>query len=499
MTELLPGVSEKLDHILAGLPALLPELVLIAAFVASIASGLFVDRFWKHATFSITAIGIALAGACSVVPVAPTGAEGQLFGMVSVDPFSQHVRTLVSAVSLLCCCFVLGNGDFAAHRKKTADLYSILLAVHVGLNLMAIATNWLMAFVAIEMVSIGSYLLVGYLAKERKQTEAAMKYVLFGAACSAVMLYGLSFLYGLTGDLGFTSAAHVQGLAQAQPVSVALALLLVFTGIGFKLSFVPFHFWTPDVYQGAPTPVTAFLSTAPKIAGIALLARILYAWPEADFAHANLRLFLQVSAIATMLVGNLAALRQRDVKRMMAYSSIGHTGFLMMAVLAYASGDPAVLLFYLAVYALMNMGVFLLADHIESRTGATAVDGYRGLGKALPTALVGFVVLLVSLTGLPPTAGFVAKLLVFSNVFGQWQLTGDAGMLALLIVGALTTVVSLFYYFSIPLHAFLRKRDDPVALRPSRPYLLWLAIGLAAAMLLLGVFPSLLVDWFTVA
>src|SRR5690606_15195936 len=185
------------------------------------------------------------------------------------------------------------------------------------------------------------------------------KYVLFGSVCSAVMLYGLSFMYGFTGNLDFTSAAHIQGLTDTAPLLTAMALLLVFTGIGFKLSFVPFHFWTPDVYQGAPTPVTAFLSTAPKIAGIALLARILYAWPTESIAYQYLHTLILVSAIVTMLLGNLAALRQTDVKRMMAYSSIGHTGFLMMAVLAYSAGEYGVLLFYLSVYSLMNMGVFL--------------------------------------------------------------------------------------------------------------------------------------------
>src|SRR5690606_22031687 len=170
------------------------------------------------------------------------------------------------------------------------------------------------------------------------------KYVLFGSVCSAVMLYGMSFLYGFSGSLDFTSPSHVTGLQDAAPLPAAVALLFVFTGIGFKLSFVPFHFWTPDVYQGAPTPVTAFLSTAPKIAGIALLARILYAWPADGPTYQYLRLMLVISSAATMLLGNLAALRQTNVKRMMAYSSIGHTGFLMMAVLAYSAENYAILL-----------------------------------------------------------------------------------------------------------------------------------------------------------
>jgi len=496
MPQLLPDISTKLDHILAGLPVLLPEMVLTVTFLVSIGSGLFIDRWWKQGTFVVTVAGIILAGGYSILQLSQPTADGLLFGMLEADAFGRYTRVLIAAVCLLFVLFVHANPGFKTHPKKTADLYSILLAVHIGLNLMGMATSWLMVFVSIEMVSIGSYLMVGYLAKEARQTEAAMKYVLFGSVCSAVMLYGLSFLYGFTGNLDFTSAAHIQGLAATAPLLTAMALLFVFTGIGFKLSFVPFHFWTPDVYQGAPTPVTAFLSTAPKIAGVALLARILYAWPVESWAYQYLHTLILVSAIVTMLLGNLAALRQTHVKRMMAYSSIGHTGFLMMAVLAYSAGEYGVLLFYLSVYSLMNMGVFLFADYIESRTGATDVTEYNGLGPAMPVAFVGFVLLLISLTGIPPTSGFVAKLLVFTAVFGNWQLTGNPGMIILLIVGALTTVISLFYYFKIPLNAFLRKQEGSVDIRPTQSYLVLIATLTVLAVLLLGIFPDWLVGTF---
>lgn len=488
------NISDKLDHILSGLPALLPEVVLAVTFLASIGTGLFLDRRWRQGTLSITLSGIALAGIFSALQLAQPVANDLLFGMLDADGFGRYTRVLVAVVCLLFALFVHANPDFAAHRKKTADFYSILLAMHIGLNLMGMATSWLMVFVSIEMVSIGSYLMVGYLAKEARQTEAAMKYVLFGSVCSAVMLYGLSFLYGFTGDLDFTSEPHARGLSATAPLLLATALLLVFTGIGFKLSFVPFHFWTPDVYQGAPTPVTAFLSTAPKIAGVALLARILYAWPVESIAYQYLQTLILVSAIATMLLGNLAALRQTDVKRMMAYSSIGHTGFLMMAVLAYSAGEYAVLLFYLSVYSLMNMGVFMFADFIESRTGATDVNEYRGLGPVMPITFVGFVLLMISLTGIPPTSGFVAKLLVFTAVFGNWQLTGNPGMIALLIVGALTTVISLFYYFKIPLNAFLRKPEEPMETKPLRSYIVLMATLITLSVLLLGIFPGWLMN-----
>lgn len=496
MNGILPNLSSLLDQIISGLPGLMPELVLIATFVICIFSGLFLDPRWRYATFSLTIAGMAVAGIYSGMQALDPAVGSLLFGMVLPDAFTCYIRILITLACMLFAVSILANPDFTAHRKRTADLYSILIAVHIGLNLMAMTTNWLMMFVAIELVSIGSYIMVGYLAQEARQTEAAMKYALFGGVCSAVMLYGLSLLYGFTGSLDFTAQSHIQGLVATPPLLTTLALLFVFTGIGFKLTFVPFHFWSPDVYEGAPTPVTAFLSTAPKIAGIALLTRILYAWPADSAPAQSLYFMLLVAAVATMLLGNLAALRQENVKRMMAYSSIGHTGFLMMAVLAYSTGDHTVLLFYLAVYTIMNMGMFIAADYVESRTGATNLTAYRGLGRLFPTVMVCFTILMISLTAIPPTAGFVSKLLVFSVVFERWQVTGDMGMILLLIVGALTTVISLFYYFKVPLNAFLKKPDQIPEARPLSGGLLWLIVLLSGAVLFLGVFPHLLMDWF---
>ena len=199
-----------------------------------------------------------------------------------------------------------------------------------------------------------------------------------------------------------------------------------------------------------------------------------------------------------MLLGNLAALRQQNVKRMMAYSSIGHTGFLMMAVLAYSGGDHAVLLFYLAVYTIMNMAVFMAIDYIEARTGFTDLTAYNGLGRRYPLVMTSLVIVVISLTGIPPTAGFVSKILVFSAVFDHWQTTGNPGMIALLVVGALTTVISLFYYFKIPLNAFLKKpeTDSLSGENHVKGGLLWLIVVLSAATLLLGIFPQLLTQFF---
>jgi NADH-quinone oxidoreductase subunit N len=362
---------------------------------------------------------------------------------------------------------------------------------------MAMAVNLLSIYLAIEMVSIGSYLMVAYRSESAFGTEAGLKYVLFGAASSAIMLYGMSLLYGFGGSLYLFSGNLVPGLSQVNPLAVSFALVLVLAGVGFKLSFVPMHFWVPDVYEGASTPVTAWLSTLPKIAGFALLINFLTPfiffakWTSFDF-----RLFLSVIGIITMIVGNFAAVLQTNVKRMLAYSSIGHTGFALMAIVTFTSTGLSALTYYLVVYGLANIGALALATYFANVAGADDVESYRGLGLKYPVASVCFVIVLVSLTGLPVTAGFTGKVFVFSAVYGVYQQGHNLWLLLLMITGALTTVVSLFYYIKIPLNLFL-KRTEVVLDLPVKSYsIIVFAIGISFLLILLGIFPDLLVKHF---
>ena len=262
------------------------------------------------------------------------------------------------------------------------------------------------------------------------------------------------------------------------------------------MSFFPFHVWSPDVYQGAPTVITTYLATVPKIAVVVLLSKLLSAWLNVSFYFSDFLTYVIIGvAIATMLIGNLAALRQQDAKRMMAYSSIGHTGILLMAVLVYQNNESNVLLFYLSIYALMNIAVFIFIDALEGSLGSTSIDSYRGLGKQFPLLFTSFSIVLIALVGLPPTAGFVGKLLVFSKVFEQYQNFQSFGLLALLIVGALTSVISLFYYFKIPLNAFLRDNTVSSTIKVNA-VLLCIGILCSLAVLCLGIFPDLLLSAF---
>jgi NADH-quinone oxidoreductase subunit N len=308
------------------------------------------------------------------------------------------------------------------------------------------------------------------------------------------MLYGISLLYGFSGTLDLFTGNLVPALMQANPLGVSFALVLVLIGIGFKLSFVPVHFWVPDVYEGAPTPVTAFLSTVPKIAAFGLLINFLTPylffkeWKAFDFG-----VCLSAIGIITMIAGNFAAVLQNNVKRMLAYSSIGHTGFALMAIVTFSSQGLSALMYYLFVYALANIGALALITYFTNITASEDIKSYKGLGVRYPAASVCFIIILISLTGLPVTAGFTGKLLVFSAIYSVYQANHNVWLLLLTITGALTTVVSLFYYIKIPLYLFLKRTDITPDIVPGSKKIVVLVIVISLMLLLFGIFPGSLV------
>ncbi|WP_293902118.1 NADH-quinone oxidoreductase subunit N [Sphingobacterium sp. UBA5670] len=487
-----PYISSFIDQIIVSIPYFKPELTLIVTFIGTILASLFIDRHWKHTSFTITLIGLLLSG-CYLLGQGISQVETVgFFDMIHIDAFAIAARLIMLLSTMLICIFIQQRQQV----RPLGDLYAVLLTATLGLNLLTMSSNWLMIFIAVETVSISSYIMVGYFSTTKVQSEAALKYVLFGSICAAVMLYGLSLLYGFTGNLNFDAPSHIAGLMEAPQIMISVALLFLLTGIGFKLSFFPFHVWSPDVYQGAPTVITTYLATVPKIAVVVLLSKILSAWLNVSFYFSDFLTYVIIAiAIATMLIGNLAALRQQDAKRMMAYSSIGHTGILLMAVLVYQNNESNVLLFYLSIYALMNIAVFIFIDALETSLGNTTIESYRGLGKQFPLLFTSFSIVLIALIGLPPTAGFVGKLLVFSKVFEQYQNFQSFSLLALLIVGALTSVISLFYYFKIPLNAFLKDSTTSPAVK-FNAVLLCIGILCTLAVLILGIFPGLLLSAF---
>lgn len=482
-------ISNILDQVIQSVPFFKPEIGLMIAFIGCIFVSLFAGKWGKEGAFAVTIVGFIAAGFL-LLPQLNQPTQG-FFQLLTIDNLSVYARLLTLVGSLLTAVFIQQT-----QKQHNGDVYSVLIAATVGMHLLTVSSNWLMLFIAIETVSIASYILVGYFSQNKLQAEASMKYALFGSVCAAIMLYGLSLIYGLTGSLDFLAPQAIQGLIEAPDSVITIALFFIFVGIGFKLGFVPFHLWTPDVYQGAPTAITAFISTVPKIGAIILLARLYNSWSASGFYFSEVFVGLMtICALATMLIGNLAALRQSNIKRMMAYSAIGHTGFLLMAIFAYKESHDY-LLFYLVAYVLMNFATFLFIDQIEQRTQSTEVAAFAGLGKKMPILFSAFTFTAIALIGLPPTMGFVGKLFVFSAVFADYQETEAIAPLLLLIVGALTSVISLFYYFKIPLHAFLREADNQTEIAPgtSSRVLFIVALVLVALVLILGIFPSALLQ-----
>jgi NADH-quinone oxidoreductase subunit N len=498
MYELINYISGQLNSILDSIVCFMPEVYLALLFLLVLITDLIFGKNSDKLCRIVAFAGILLVIFKDLQQVAIVLQHDRfLFNdMLLLNHTSLVFKFIIDILAFALLLYFAWDNQLQSHPKRLADLYTITVGSVLGLHLMVMAINLLSIYVAIEMVSIASYLMVAYRSENAFSSEAGLKYVLFGASCSAIMLYGISLLYGFSGSLYLLSSDFAMGATQTNPLGIAFAITLVFIGIGFKLSFVPMHFWVPDVYQGAPTPVTAFLSTMPKIAAFGLLINFLTPFiflikPQGF----DIRLCLSVIGIITMIAGNFAAVMQTNVKRMLAYSSIGHTGFALMAIVAFTSQGISALAYYLVVYGLANIGALALATYFVNVAGAEDVEGYKGLGLKYPAASVCFVIVLISLTGLPVTAGFTGKLFVFSAVYSVYQQNHDIWLLLLMITGALTTVVSLFYYIKIPLYLFLKRTEITAAPFSKSTGIIIFSIIIALLLVLLGIFPDRLLAY----
>ncbi len=374
-------------------------------------------------------------------------------GMLAADPLSTLLRSLVLLGALL----VLLAFDLGRSRELKGlglgEFHALVLAVTFACLLLAGANDLVMVYLALEMVSIPSYVLVAYLKRDPRSNEAALKYLLFGAASSGAMLYGLSFVYGLAGTTSIpgVSAALAGGLPAASTFGLWLSALLVFAGFGFKVAAVPFHFWCPDAYEGAPTPVAAFLSVVPKTAGFAVMLRFCYealsvqrGGPLALVEIVDWPQVLMWISVATMTLGNVAALTQTNMKRLLAYSSIAHAGYVMMGVVAMSEDGGRGVLVYLFTYVLMNLGAFGVVAAIHGADGTFDLRDYAGLHRRQPLLALAMAVFLLSLMGLPPFVGFFGKFYVFAAVIAHgpeyyWYAA----------VGAVNAAVAAYYYFRV--------------------------------------------------
>ena len=440
----------------------LPEVILSASVMAIIFADLLSPRGGSRGGAAIIAVGGALAALGASVALAGS-APTWLFGrMVILDPFAVFFKVLLSLSLLAAVIMSIGSHEIQG-RPNAGEYYTLLVASGLGMLLMASAGNLLMAYLSLEFVSLTSYVLTGFLKHNRRSSEAALKYLIYGGVASGAMIYGMSWMYGLTGSLDYgVIATKLAALDAAATPALFVGLVLVLVGLGFKVAAVPFHMWVPDVYTGAPLPVTTFLAVGSKAAGFALLVRFFHfgvgeAGPTAIVADSPLPMLLGLVSAITMTVGNLAALAQDNVKRLLAYSSVSHAGYALIGVVVFRDAGVHAVLFYLAVYYVMNLGAFWVMMLVVNASGREDIGALRGLawrGGALPA--VALAIFLFSLAGLPPFAGFLAKLEVFKAGI-------DGGEIPLVVVGALNGVVSLYYYARLVKAMFLVEPtwDDP--------------------------------------
>jgi NADH-quinone oxidoreductase subunit N len=432
------------------------------------------------------ALGLAGVGGALLLLFA-TGADRPLLlfeGALASDPFSFFLRAFLLLVT--------GAVLLVAHpyrelvRRQYGEFVSLVLGTTFGAMLLASSTNLLLIYLSLEMVSLPSYLLAGFLRGDRKSSEAALKYAVYGAAASGAMLYGFSLLYGMTGSIGLFEMREALRGAEVSAPHLLVPLALVLAGFGFKIAAVPFHMWAPDVYEGSPTPVTAFFSVAPKAAGLAALIRFFQAFLSSGEGSAfavvgpvDWRLLVALLSAATMTFGNLAAIGQENVKRMLAYSSIAHAGTMLMGVVVMEGTGVQAILFYLAVYAFMNLGAFLVVIALSVDRRRETLADFRGLGWRLPFLAVSMTVFLLSLTGIPPTAGFTAKFYLFRALI-------EKEVYWLAVVGVLNSVVSLYYYARVMKTMFLDEPDPETGPAPalSRLHLALLALLLVPTVVL---------------
>ena len=442
------------------------------------------------------AIIVLLLAALAIIPA--QGRPAVVATMLTVDAFALFFKAFafmaVGLVILTAMPYLKGRTPFSG------EFYALLLITALAICLAVSANNLIMIYLSMEFLSITSYVLAGYLRNDRKSGEAALKYFLFGATASAVMLYGMSLLYGGTGttDLGQISNALTTRPQGDLVWLIVPSIVLLLAGFGFKASLVPFHQWAPDTYEGAPTPITAFLSTASKATGFAILMRVFITAFGNSAAATQWIVLLVLISVLTMTLGNLTALRQTNVKRLLAYSSIAQAGYMLIGVAAVVARPLQTFngingaLIYLFTYLFTNLGAFAVVIAIETATGTVELKDYSGLARRSPWLAGLLTIFLLSLAGIPPTGGFLGKLYVFGAAVNR-------SMWVLLAIAAINTVIAAFYYLNIVRYMFFVPSEEGAERVKVSPAF-GMVLGITGIVtLLLGIVPGPLIAWASVS
>jgi NADH-quinone oxidoreductase subunit N len=464
--------------------SILPELILAAFGVAiMLAEAVFKPGASRKPLGWVAFVGAVLALFASWYQDSSPGLT--FFGMIHVDSFSTFFHVVVAAVLAVALLGSLGYVE--REQLRAGEFYALMLFGAVGMDLMSSATELVLIFVALEISSISTYVLAGMRRNVATSAESALKYFLLGSFATAFFLYGISLMFGATGTTNIAKIGLILRAGGSSPlVFAAVALMIV--GLGFKVAAAPFHVWTPDVYEGAPAPVVAFMSTAPKAAAFAVLLRVLFAaWTPGWFWP------IWILAALSMTLGNIGALRQSNIKRLLAYSSIAHAGYLLVAFAASNDAGRSAAIFYTAAYAAMNVGAFLVVSHLSGAGERfVAIDDYAGLSRRQPAVAATLAIFLLSLIGIPATGGFFAKFYVFSAAF-------QAHLVGLAVLGLINSGIAAYYYLRVIVVMYMREHPAEhehghEAERVTIPE----GIALTASLLLtiyLGILPGRVLDF----
>ena len=462
---------------------ILPELVLTAGALLVLIADVALPKAQRGALAWVTLLALG-ATAVSLAPFTSTRVE-VAHGLLAVDQFALFFKVvflLAAAITVLMSVRYL-----AVEGASPGEYYFLILCATLGMFIMAGGIDLITIFIGLETMAVSFYILAGFIKPNQRSNEAAVKYFLLGAFSLGILLYGMSLMYGLSGTTNLRVMA-TQFTGQEKDPRLILAVILVVAGVGFKIAAVPFHMWAPDVYEGAPTPITAFLSVGSKAASFAMLIRIFVEGLPA--MNADWRLLFEVLAIVTMTVGNVAAVTQSNVKRMLAYSSIAHAGYVLIGIVAWSPTNPrgiTATLIYLTVYSFMQLGAFAVIVLLRRQdVVGDELKDFSGLHFRNPFAAFAMLLFMLSLGGIPPTAGFMGKFWLFSAAI-------DAHYYWLAVIGVLNSAISLYYYIRIVVFMYLKK--ETMGSQPSTTPALSVALGVAVlGTLVLGVYPRLLFE-----
>jgi NADH-quinone oxidoreductase subunit N len=475
-------MSSMYQQFLQTIQPILPESIIITVALTVLLFDFFVEKERKNVLGWYSLAGVVIAAYASYTMM---GMQGMFFAdTFHLDPFS----TFFKFVFYIACGLgiLLSINYLKIEDIDRGEYYALMLFATSGMMLMASAADLITLYLGLELMALSIYVLAGFMRQDNRSNEAAIKYLILGAFSSGIMLYGMSLLYGLSGTTSLAGILAFLRTADLTNPIIFLAMIMLIVSFGFKVAAVPFHMWVPDVYEGAPTSVTAFMSAGPKVAGFAVLLRLFLYALEPLQGHSTA--IIAGLAVLTMAVGNIMALSQTNIKRMLAYSSIAHAGYALVGLAAGGPEGAASVMLYVCIYALMNMGAFGVVIMLrKAGERGEEITDFAGLGKTNKAAAFLMLIFMFSLTGIPPLAGFVGKFYIFKSAV-------QAGLLWLAVVGVLFSAVSAYFYLRVIMVMYMNEPKEEIKLTTSPSLALALAISVTAV-IVIGVYPTDLLNF----